>query len=51
MTLDPAIKKVWIEIQKKSARPVNAIGLEIEPRDQATLEVWKREGIDQFRKR
>ena len=48
MTLDPSIKKNWIEIQRKHDVPVNAIGVKINPKDQATLKVWKDEGIDKF---
>lgn len=51
MTLDPAVKKNWIEIQKKHSVPVNAIGLKIESDDQKTLNVWKEEGIDKFLKK
>ena len=51
MALDPAVKKNWIEIQKKYDVPVNAIGVKINPKDEATLEVWKDEGIDQFVKK
>ena len=51
MALDPAVKKNWIEIQKKSDVPVNAIGVKIDPKDQATLKVWKEEGIDQAMKK
>ena len=51
MTLDPAVKKNWIEIQKKSDVPVNAIGVKIDPKDEATLRVWKEEGIDQHMKK
>ena len=47
MALDPAVKKNWIEIQKKSDVPVNAIGVKIDPKDEATLKVWKEEGIDE----
>ncbi len=50
MALDPAIRKVWIEIQKRFEVPVNAIGVKIDPKDQATMTVWKSEGIDQYRK-
>ena len=51
MALDPAIKKVWIEIQKRFDQPVNAIGVKIDAGDRTTLSVWKSEGIDQFMKR
>ena len=50
MALDPAVKKNWIEIQKKHNKPVNAIGVPIDPKDEATLKVWRDEGIDQFLK-
>lgn len=48
MALDSAIKKNWIEVQKKHDYPVNAIGVKIDPQDQATLKIWKEEGIDQY---
>lgn len=48
MVLNPAIKKNWIDIQKKHDVPVNAIGVKIHPKDNKTLKVWKDEGIDQF---
>ncbi len=48
MALDPKVKRNWISIQKRSAVPVNAIGLKIDPKDEATLTVWRTEGIDQF---
>ena len=51
MVVDPAIKKNWIEIQKKYDVPVNAIGVKINPKDEATLKVWEEEGIDQFVKK
>jgi hypothetical protein len=51
MTLNPSIKKNWIEIQKKNSFPVNAIGLQINPKDEKTLAVWRQEGIDQFLKK
>jgi hypothetical protein len=51
MTLDPAVKKNWIEIQKLHSVPVNAIGVKIDPKDEKTLKVWKTEGIDQFMKK
>ncbi len=51
MALDPAVKKVWIEIQKTFDVPVNAIGVKIDSKDRATLDVWKSEGLDQFVKR
>ncbi|MCB1032533.1 MAG: hypothetical protein KDD47_01715 [Acidobacteria bacterium] len=46
MALDPAIKKNWIEIQKRHDYPVNAIGVRIDPKDEMTLRVWRDEGID-----
>ena len=51
MGLDPAIKKNWIDIQKKHDVPVNAIGIKIDSKDEKTMKVWKDEGIDQFLKR
>lgn len=51
MSLQPEIKKNWIEIQKRHDSPVNAIGVKIGPKDEATLKVWREEGIDQFVKR
>ena len=51
MGLDSAVKKNWIEIQKKHDVPINAIGVKIDPEDKKTLKVWKEEGIDQFMKR
>jgi hypothetical protein len=51
MPLDPRIKKNWIELQKKHEYPVNALGVKISPKDEATLKVWKQEGIDQFVKK
>lgn len=51
MPLQEAIKKSWSEIQKKYDYPVNAIGVRIDPKDQATLKVWKDEGIDRFVKK
>lgn len=50
MAVPEQIKKLWIENQKKYDEPVNAIGVRIDPRDTATLKVWRDEGIDQFRK-
>lgn len=51
MGLEASIKRNWIEVQKKHAVPVNAIGMKIDPKDQRTLQVWKSEGIDQFVKK
>ena len=51
MALDPAVKKNWIEIQKKFDVPVNAIGVKIKSKDKKTLKVWKEEGIDSFMKK
>ena len=50
MSLDPAVKNTWIEIQKSHSVPVNAIGVPIDPKDQATLKVWRDEGIDRYLK-
>lgn len=51
MAIDPAIKKTWIELQSRHSVPVNAVGVEIDPGDKFTLEVWKSEGIDQHMKK
>lgn len=51
MPIDPAVKKNWIDIQKKHDVPVNAIGVKIDPKDEKTLKVWKEEGIDDFMKK
>ncbi|MGL5094060.1 MAG: hypothetical protein ACRDD1_00625 [Planctomycetia bacterium] len=51
MPLEDAVKKNWIEIQKKFTYPVNAIGMKINGKDLATLQVWKDEGIYKFLKR
>lgn len=51
MALAPAIKKNWIEIQKKYDVPVNAIGVKINPSDEKTMKIWKEEGIDQHMKK
>jgi hypothetical protein len=51
MALDPAVKKNWVEIQKKFDFPVNAIGVKIKPNDEKTLKVWKEEGIENFMKK
>jgi hypothetical protein len=51
MPLSEAVKKNWIEIQKKYDVPVNAIGMKIDSKDEKTLKVWKEEGIDRFMKR
>jgi hypothetical protein len=50
MGVKPAVKKNWIEIQKKHDQPVNAIGVKIDPKDEKTLKVWREEGIDEFMK-
>ena len=51
MGLTPSAKKNWIEVQKRHDVPVNAIGVKINPKDEATLKIWRGEGIDQFMKR
>ncbi|MCH9649552.1 MAG: hypothetical protein K0U98_15035 [Deltaproteobacteria bacterium] len=50
MALDPAIRKNWIEIQRRYDYPVNAIGVRIPPGDQFTLKVWREEGLEEFMK-
>jgi hypothetical protein len=51
MAIPDSVKKMWVEIQKRHAVPVNAIGVKIDTKDAATLKVWKDEGIDQFQKK
>jgi hypothetical protein len=51
MALNPAVKKNWIEIQSRHEVPVNAIGVKIDPKDDATLKVWREEGIDEHVKK
>jgi hypothetical protein len=51
MAIDSAVKKNWIEIQKKYDVPVNAIGVKIDLKDEKTLKIWKEEGIDAFMKK
>jgi hypothetical protein len=51
MSIEPAVKKNWIEVQKKHDVPVNALGVKIDPGDEMTLKVWKEEGIDEFMKK
>ena len=51
MSLDPAVRKNWIEVQQRYDYPVNAIGVKIDPRDQVTMKVWRDEGIDQHMKK
>lgn len=48
MALDSAVKKTWIEVQKRHNYPVNAVGVKIDPKDERTLKVWQDEGIDKF---
>ena len=49
--LDPSVLKNWQDIQKKYQQPVNAIGVRIDPKDQATLKVWRDAGLDKFLKK
>lgn len=51
MTIDSAVRKNWIEIQKRFDVPVNAIGVKIADKDEKSLKVWHDEGIDQHLKR
>ncbi len=51
MGIQSAVRKNWIEIQKKHDVPVNAIGARIDPKDERTMKVWKEEGIDKFLKK
>jgi hypothetical protein len=50
MPVNPNVKKNWFELQKKYDHPVNAIGVKIATKDEATLKVWREEGIDKFMK-
>jgi hypothetical protein len=50
MALKEPVKKMWIELQKRSNVPVNAIGIKIEEKDAQALKVWRTEGIDKFLK-
>ena len=51
MAISEAVKKTWIEVQKRFTHPVNAIGVKIDTKDAMTLKVWKEEGIDNFIKK
>jgi hypothetical protein len=51
MSVPDHVKKTWIEVQKKYAHPVNAIGVKIDSKDSRTLQVWREEGIDKFVKK
>ena len=51
MGIDKSVKKNWIEIQKNHDKPVNAIGVKIDTKDEKTLLIWKEEGIDNFIKK
>lgn len=51
MKINAAVKKNWMEIQKKFDYPINAIGVRIKETDTKTLAVWKKEGIDAFVKK
>jgi len=51
MYIHARMKQSWIDIQKRHEVPVNALGLDIDPRDQMTLKLWRDEGIDRFLKK
>ncbi len=51
MKVNVAVKKNWVDIQKKYDYPINAIGVKIKENDVKTLAVWKEEGIDSFMKK
>lgn len=51
MAINEAVRRTWIEVQKKYSHPVNAIGVKIDSKDSLTLKVWKDEGIDNFVKK
>lgn len=46
VTISAAVRKNWEEVQKRHDVPVNAIGIKIDARDQATLKIRKDLGID-----
>ena len=48
MALDATVKKYWIETQKQRDVPVNALGVKIKLKDEATWRVWHDEGLDKF---
>ncbi len=48
MVITPAIKKYWIELQKRSTYPVNALGIRISPDNDKLLKRWRAEGIDLY---
>lgn len=48
MRVDTAVRRNWIEMQKRHEVPINPIGLQIDPKDQMTLKVWRELGIDRF---
>ena len=51
MAIEESVRRMWIELQKKSDAPVNAIGMKIDEKDAQALKVWREEGIDRFLKR
>jgi hypothetical protein len=51
MAVPDNVKQMWIKTQEKHDHPVNAIGVKIDARDTATMQVWRDEGIDRFMKR
>ena len=51
MAVPDNVRNMWSEVQKKHDVPVNAIGVKIKANDEATLKVWRDEGIDRFMKR
>lgn len=46
MAVTESVKKNWIELQKKSNVPVNAIGLKIDPKDENSMKAWRDEGME-----
>jgi hypothetical protein len=51
MAVNEMVRRNWIEIQKKHPYPINAIGVQIDRKDEKTLKVWRDEGIDKFVKK
>jgi hypothetical protein len=51
MPVDPNVRKQWEKLQERYNFPVDALGRPIDPKDQKTLKVWQKEGIDRFQKK
>jgi hypothetical protein len=46
--LDAGVRATWVAVQKRHSVPVTAIGVPIATSDVLLLELWRRQGIDQF---